>query len=602
MARTKTKYSATFIKNEETIMTDVIMTALPYGEFGPENPLLIIDNVDMGKGKKAPLPDFSHVIIDGTFDCSDYTINETSVLPTGITELICLYSINSLSALIGKLPQSVMQVTVRPAILNAIKKNLDEHKEVVNQFIEQYPDVITTDGKQTLTEILMLNELSKPAQKTTTMAEQQTNKPTTPIKTSDWLSTDEVINICTDLSEELAALTQQELTRYVQMARSSKSNLNLRCQKMLRDDGVEITCIHNNEISKVIDFISTKVAEAQEQKIEKPKEKKIEKEQPKQTNIPEKTQPATQELQVIKINKFITKAAWKKIRAKWKNNVGAMLSALRDIEVINVNPTDTQGGKVQYVEDGVIKTSANIVLKNSNYLAQEFGILDNNNARIIWTIYGNTFVCQHFLKTHMDPKSNAKYKQIIRSKPVELSDQEYAKLLSVTELIKELEDGRGDATPPLDELDEDNEDDHDDIDATEAPKETNASVDAMVDMDAQKAITEAITPETPVVDITPVKPTTEETTKRTKNPVAQQKTWQALYSMHVEFHTTIDKINLRQKEIAEALLVEETEASLQLTDELQQLLKKKLAYEEALKKFREATTYMHEIQQQFKTK
>lgn len=274
MARTKTKYSATFIKNEETIVTDVIMTALPYGEFGPKNPLLIIDNVDMGKGKKAPLPDFSHVVIDGTFDCSDYTINETSVLPTGITELICLYSINSLSALIGKLPQSVMQVTVRPAILNAIKKNLDEHKEVVNQFINQYPDVIVTDGKQTLTEILMIRELSKSAQKTTTMAEQQTNKPTTPIKTSDWLSTDEVINICTDLSEELAALTQQELTRYVQMARSSKSNLNLRCQKMLRDDGAEITCIHNNEMGKVIDFISAKVAEVQEQKIEKPKEKR----------------------------------------------------------------------------------------------------------------------------------------------------------------------------------------------------------------------------------------------------------------------------------------------------------------------------------------
>lgn len=280
-----------------------------------------------------------------------------------------------------------------------------------------------------------------------------------------------------------------------------------------------------------------------------------------------------------------------------------MLSALRDIEVINVNPTDTQGGKVQYIEDGVIKTSANIVLKNSNYLAQEFGMLDNNNARIIWTIYGNTFVCQHFLKTHMDPKSNAKYKQIIRSKPVELSNQEYAKLLSVTELIKELEDGRGDATPPLDELDEDNEDDHDDIDATEAPKETNASVDAMIDMTAQEVkdavITETPKTETPVVDITPVKPTTKETTKRTKNPVAQQKTWQALYSMHAEFTTTIENIDLRQKQIAAELMITETETSIKLTEELQQLLAKKLAYEEGLKKFREATLYMQEIQNKY---
>jgi hypothetical protein len=153
----------------------------------------------------------------------------------------------------------------------------------------------------------------------------------------------------------------------------------------------------------------------------------------------------------------------------------------------------------------------------------------------------------------------------------------------------------------LDELDEDNEDDHDDIDTTEAPKETNASVDAMIDMAAQETKDTAVT-ETPVVDITPLKPTTEETTKRTKNPVAQQKTWQALYSMHAEFTTTIENIDLRQKQIAAELMITETEASLQLTDELQQLLKKKLAYEEALKKFREAETYMHEIQQQFKTK
>ena len=97
---------------EDDIMHMMIvdMLDLPHDMFSAEKPLHIDADVNMGKGKKAPLPDFSNVIIKGVFDCSDFTISEDSVLPKGITGIICLHSIGNLSVLIGKLPKTVTKV------------------------------------------------------------------------------------------------------------------------------------------------------------------------------------------------------------------------------------------------------------------------------------------------------------------------------------------------------------------------------------------------------------------------------------------------------------------------------------------------------------
>lgn len=88
MAKTKF-YDATIFSGDVTEHISVDMTALPYGKFNSAHPLLIKSDVVMENGKKKPLPDFSNVIIMGSFDCSSYTINADSKLPKGITELVC---------------------------------------------------------------------------------------------------------------------------------------------------------------------------------------------------------------------------------------------------------------------------------------------------------------------------------------------------------------------------------------------------------------------------------------------------------------------------------------------------------------------------------
>lgn len=619
MARTKTKYNAQFIKNDEIINTNVIMTTLPYDDFGPDNPLYIHDDVDMGKGKKAPLPDFTDVIIEGTFDCSDFTITESCVLPLGITELTCLHSINSLEVLINKIPRSVHTVIVRPAILNNIKKNLDENRATVQQFMAIYPNIIVTDGKQTLAQIMTPKEIQpvKPA------VTQLKKDPEVPAKTDEWLSGDEMAAVCMDLSETIASLTNTEVARYVQMARSPKAKLGIQTQKMKRTDGEIVTCINHSEVLKVIEFIENKIAEVQTPKAKTTKKETKETEanqKPKQVSNTDSAFFDTVELKIVKIDKYITKRVWKKIQSKCSDNVGAMLYILRNIEAINVNQaqikTNGRSRNAVYIdENGKTQTSTTIETKFP-FLTQSFGTLDDR-TRIVWVAYGNKFVAQHFLTDHTDPKSHALYKKILANKDIDLSDFDWDEQLKVTDLIKKLDDGPT-PPPPSDPTTETVdtakiEETADTEPVQETMPATEETLDTMVSDTTTKSIAETVG--TPVINatdtVTPVatdnatdsiaqKTITEKSAHSTRNIAAHKNTWKQLYSMHAEFHTTIQNINLRQKEIAEALLVEETETSIKMTEELQGLLKKKQAYEEALKRFREAAIYMQEIQQQYK--
>jgi hypothetical protein len=50
------------------------------------------------------------------FDCSSCEIRKGTVLPEGISELICTHSINNLADLCGVLPASVRKVVVENSI------------------------------------------------------------------------------------------------------------------------------------------------------------------------------------------------------------------------------------------------------------------------------------------------------------------------------------------------------------------------------------------------------------------------------------------------------------------------------------------------------
>ena len=70
---------------------------------GVQTPLVILGDVDMGKSKSGQWPDFTHVGIQGTFDCSNFTIGPDTILPGFFTTLICKYSIGDLKVLINML-------------------------------------------------------------------------------------------------------------------------------------------------------------------------------------------------------------------------------------------------------------------------------------------------------------------------------------------------------------------------------------------------------------------------------------------------------------------------------------------------------------------
>lgn len=111
---TRTVNGLSVTKNEKINISD--LSSVDFDK------VVINEDVFLPNGKGQPLPDFSNVYINGSFDCSSFSITKDSVLPRGINVLKCFYSLNDLSILNGILPDSVKKVYVRNAIINSIKK------------------------------------------------------------------------------------------------------------------------------------------------------------------------------------------------------------------------------------------------------------------------------------------------------------------------------------------------------------------------------------------------------------------------------------------------------------------------------------------------
>lgn len=112
--------------------------------------ILVVSDIRLPKAKKRSVPNFSNVVMSSKiFDAGDWCINTDSVLPSGMSELICLHPISSIGDLIGVLPASVQIVRVRNSVLNNVGKK--EDISIAKSFVEFYPDVIVYDERgQTL--------------------------------------------------------------------------------------------------------------------------------------------------------------------------------------------------------------------------------------------------------------------------------------------------------------------------------------------------------------------------------------------------------------------------------------------------------------------
>ena len=602
----KQQYTATIELGDGKDILTVDMLNLPYDMFGPDFPLEIIGPVDMGKCKGQPLPNMTDVVIYGEFDCSTCTINSDTVLPKQISTLICKHSINNLDVLVGILPLSLKKVVVRPAIINAVKDSIkknatdDSAYQSAIRFMDAYPNIMVTDGKKTLAEIIQehknTQEVAKPK-----IATQAPITPQIEAQTDDWLSVNDLVPVCEEKQgTDLLACLDKDLKRYIRQALTKKSNMNVDAREMKRSDGTVVKCIHKDDIVRVVEYIVQSAVPQDSATATEPVPKKKTVNTsvtPKATTEPRKYYIDNREIERVKIKKYISKAAWGQILSKVGKNITALLDILQDIENINVNPAlaHTASGQVVFIKDGAVQVSPTVGFKNARCLAQGFGTLDDR-PRIVWGICGNTFVCQNFYPAH-EGKVKLEYNTLLRTIDIDITKIDLKEYLLVTDLIKEIK-----ATRPIPKEEVKPTPVITDAPVTPAPKSDTAPV-AEIDVAPASTVAPDVIPaepkpetkvkrprivrgptETRVEVPSPVKIAVDAPVKEDVAPVARPYKWASLYHLNGRLIAKYNATVRHQQELLQALSTQtDTEQLLQTTQKLQQVLETKKKIEDARK-------------------
>ena len=395
----KKLYEAHLIGSDDVIEEiSVDMTCLPYDKFDNLRKLYIEEDVDMGKGNKQPLPDMSGVVIHGAFDCSTWTITSDTVLPSGITELNCAHSVNSLDVLIGILEPTVHRVVVRPAILNNIKNDKDGALEIARKFVAKYPNVVVTDGKKVFLSNL-LAEIDKEKSIVTVEKADVKPKPEKKViepKTTDWLDRAELIEICVASPLLDGLLNEEDLERYIRMAMSQKSGAKINKSSRLRADGATVICVHRDDIDAVLDFIREKHDEISQTRTKTEKTTETPKTKPAEktviANAPQKVFVNDKELSEIVIEKYIPENVLGQLA------LSDQIALLQEVSKVNVRPFELKKQQVHYIENGNVIRLPNLELKNARVLAQK--IQSRDNRRIVWYMDGNKFYAVYYFAKH----------------------------------------------------------------------------------------------------------------------------------------------------------------------------------------------------------
>lgn len=447
MTKNTGMYHATIKQDEEISEIIVDIFNLPYDKFDGENPLIIHGDVALRGRRGRTFPLLRNVVILGTLDIRDFDLTPDTILPDRLEELKCEYSIKSLADLPEILPAKIKKITIRRALLNNIKKDKDDALRIARRFAHAHPRIVVTDGKTTLRDLLREIELfsNKEPQpvasstKITPIIELQA-------KTDEYLSTDELLMACRSASQDLSGISDAELTRYIKKARSAKANLKLEPVDLKREDGATIVCVHKKYLDTIIDYILAQIESDQARKtikntVKKPKKAKAD--VLANEKVKEKVGYQIDGKTVVEkqIKKYIPKQEWGKICKACGDDKKMLLEILRDVDFININPTDTAGKKVYYIQDGQIKTSRTLEFKSATCLSQGFKSL-NSKQRIVWAVSGDAFVCIDFFPEH--EHSIDEYKGVIRDARIDLSKMDLASFHNVADLIRELtDDGNG---------------------------------------------------------------------------------------------------------------------------------------------------------------
>ena len=440
MAQKKTLYPATIKRGEEFVMVDVDVFDLPYGEFDARNPLLIAGGINLGKPRGRAFPNFENVVIDGVFDCSDFPIESDTVLPRGITTLICNYSIADLKVLIGKLPYSVSVIVTRPAILNNVKRKDADAVAAAREFMMFYPNVIVTDTKQGLLEILQGLEAPQKSATSKPSRSVVVDTPSVPVQTAEWLSDKEVCVVCKQKSEIINALSDEDVLRYIKQARSAKARLNIRNQKMHRaSDKCEISCIHQDSVDTVMDYIVAQAKADKERALNDIKKRNGQPPKKQTENVKAaNTNGADTKLKTKRIRKYILRSVWKDIQSACGKNTTLLRQILTDINDVNLVPDISDGGAVFYVQDNTKKRSASLECKSATCVCQGFESR-KSAQRIVWGVAGTKLIAQYFFAAHDGEKTRMEYKEAINNIDVEKEfSKNPEKYLSVSDLLSQM--------------------------------------------------------------------------------------------------------------------------------------------------------------------
>ncbi len=662
MAKQNRTYTAIINTEEDQDVVMVDIHDLPYDRFDAEHPLVILDDVDLGKSKNRTWPDFSNVIVKGAFDCSDFQITSKTVLPRTFKKLICKFSISDLGVLFGLLPLGVESIVVRPALLNNIKKNKDGALDTARAFAKSYPGIIVTDGKQTLKELFAELHVSASAAAEKKIKVKTVAEPVYADKTAEWLDSNELIDYCVRTSDMIAQIPVENIERYVRIARSAKAGLNIRTERLKRGADI-VSCVHIDSVPAVLEYVESSIA------AQFAKETKVEKEAPKKSKEPVVTVPAkprffvgSDEIKPIRINKYISKSAWTQIRSKCSCSVPELLRILNDIQCINVDPASTKGNSVVYIQNGTVQKSRTVKFKSVRCLCQGFGSADNG-ARLVWGVSGNTFVCQKFFANH---STGDEYQWYMRDLDVDLAQLDLSEFLYVPDLIQELSGDRGPASSGTpDKVSAKKVDDADSaedivVDSTAAvvPEQVVSNLEPVAVPNPTNVVPENThvadktdsAPAAPVASssfgervprkriqrkrpelVTRVTPAScgkvsssdliSKAREVNKKPHCQQKNtnpektevvapvsksagannWVDLYSLHHTVVQTYEMLSQRQSALINCMMVEQdTENMLQLNQELQDVLNEKKSCEAAIKTLRDTNNKLLGLQQRFK--
>ena len=358
---------------------------------------------DINAPRMNQFADFSNLCVNGDFICDhakakiilpreingvlnySYCKYPIKSVPIGATEVNFAHTIKSFSDLNNiKIPKSVKLIIVSRSLINKAVSDAYEML-AIQEFALNHPGVMILDDKRSLS---LLDALEKKQQQISEQKQQirkdtstvvapvvEKKEPEIPLKTDEWLTRKEIIDI---LNQDDQFANVDDLDRLVK--RATKYYDTTTENRMV--DGQSVLCVHVDNIEKVKNLIS-QLIEQDATRTKKPETKIKKTEAPKTTK--NTTQQKTKKAKPRKFEKYIPENIWKAICSSCNDSSHLLVSILTEISKINMDYTKQQNfGPLQYINTEGYKQSISTVKKEDGCTSVQY--IDNKAKRIVWTI------------------------------------------------------------------------------------------------------------------------------------------------------------------------------------------------------------------------